>query len=367
MRIPLLVVLCLAVGCAGVQRRPPPKLEPDMGGAGGWLPPLQLEIFTQAETNSSGGSCTGCVHLTGSEVITGGKTFSATLLGAAATFSGTVSSDLFSAKTATSATLHGAVADGASAVGVILDNTISLTTAGGHLISFRNAGVEQSYISLTGHPHADSYRAFTAVGVSLMGAVADGASAVGTILDNSIALSNATAKLVSFRSNGVEKGYILADGTNVPLATTPSATSGNVAYKPQTGARTFFSQGSTDYIDSTSTAITYHGGAITNNGDLANLGNATFGGVFKVSSGGVLSGNSTNPVTVSDADGLRIAPNALDTCTATYEGALQNDSTAGIATGHRTRMCMCTSDGASAYKWQNVVTATLGTTTTCPD
>lgn len=369
MRIPLLAVLCLAVGCAGVQRRPLRKLAPEPAGSGGgWtkLPPIQLEIFGQAETSSSGGACTGCAHLTGSEVFTGGKTFSATLLGAAATFSGTVSSDLFSAKTATSATLHGTMADGASAVGVILDNTISLGTAGGHLISFRNAGVEQSYISLTGHPHADSYRAFTAVGVSLMGAVADGASAVATILDNSIALANATAKITSFRSNAVEKAYVDAAGDMVGLAFLPSATSGNVAYKPATGAKTCFSQTAADCVSSTGTSATYGTAANTFNGDVGVLGifNAN---QFRVSTSGELFGNSTNPVVVNDADGLRIKPNALDTCSATYEGAFQNDTTAGLATGHRTRMCLCTSDGASAYKWQNIVTATLGTTTTCPD
>lgn len=37
----------------------------------------------------------------------------------------------------------------------------------------------------------------------------------------------------------------------------------------------------------------------------------------------------------------------------------------GAATGKRTKLCMCTTNGSGVYAWQNVVTGTLGTTTTC--
>lgn len=46
----------------------------------------------------------------------------------------------------------------------------------------------------------------------LRGAVADGASAVGVILDNSVTLADAAAKLVSVRNNGAEKAYFDKDG-----------------------------------------------------------------------------------------------------------------------------------------------------------
>lgn len=55
----------------------------------------------------------------------------------------------------------------------------------------------------------------------------------------------------------------------------------------------------------------------------------------------------------------------LQTCAAGIEGQLSRDVLSGVATGKRTKLCLCTSDGSSAYKWQNVVTGTLGTTTTC--
>ncbi|MFA5037766.1 MAG: hypothetical protein WC479_11400 [Candidatus Izemoplasmatales bacterium] len=51
---------------------------------------------------------------------------------------------------ATAATLSGAIADGASAVGVIIDNSVSLTTSGAKLVSFRNATVEKAYLDCQG-------------------------------------------------------------------------------------------------------------------------------------------------------------------------------------------------------------------------
>lgn len=55
----------------------------------------------------------------------------------------------------------------------------------------------------------------------------------------------------------------------------------------------------------------------------------------------------------------------LKTCAAGFEGMLALDVLSGVATGKRTKLCLCSSDGASAYVWQNVATATLGTATTC--
>lgn len=56
---------------------------------------------------------------------------------------------------------------------------------------------------------------------------------------------------------------------------------------------------------------------------------------------------------------------ALATCAAGFEWTVAADTLSGIATGKRSKLCLCTSDGSSAYKWQNMVTATLGTATTC--
>lgn len=60
---------------------------------------------------------------------------------------------------------------------------------------------------------------------------------------------------------------------------------------------------------------------------------------------------------------------SLDTCNSGAEGEMEQDTTAGGTSGHRTRICVCTSNGAGTptYAWQNVVSGTVGNTTTCSD
>jgi hypothetical protein len=187
-----------------------------------------------------------------------------------------------------SLSLTGQVADGAAAVGVILNNTTSLTVAGSKLVSIRNAGVEKAYFTFDGRLNTPSIgigispsggthlfdvhsltpatnTVFFAVGdcvtvsgqpllyfmtasaesvirersdrkiiignqsnnevLTISGAnvglgfnaptsalqvvskTADGATAVATIIDTSTAWANAAAKLLSIRNNGVEKAY----------------------------------------------------------------------------------------------------------------------------------------------------------------
>lgn len=61
-----------------------------------------------------------------------------------------------------------------------------------------------------------------------------------------------------------------------------------------------------------------------------------------------------------------VANPALATCAAGIEGAISRDVLSGVATGKRTKLCLCTSDGAGAYVWQNLATGTLGASaTTC--
>jgi ABC-type sugar transport system substrate-binding protein len=60
---------------------------------------------------------------------------------------------------------------------------------------------------------------------------------------------------------------------------------------------------------------------------------------------------------------FRIVPTALGTCGATLgEGAIQVVAGAGAV---RSKFCACTFDGTT-YAWQNLATANVGTTTTCP-
>lgn len=57
----------------------------------------------------------------------------------------------------------------------------------------------------------------------------------------------------------------------------------------------------------------------------------------------------------------------LDTCNSSNEGAVQRQG--GVAgSSVRTKLCLCTSDGAATpvYAWQNLASAAVGDTTTCP-
>lgn len=73
--------------------------------------------------------------------------------------------------------------------------------------------------AVAGAVGAAVWGALGATSAILRGAVADGAAAVGVILDNGVTLADAAAKLVSVRNNGVEKAYFDKDGHLVAPAT----------------------------------------------------------------------------------------------------------------------------------------------------
>jgi hypothetical protein len=121
--------------------------------------------------------------------------------------------------TGIAATIRGAVADGAAAVAVVLDNVGALANSTAKLLSVRNNGVEKASIDKDGGAaFAGTVSTPTiwsnAGGASLAvkGRAGDGATAVGVILDNANELANAGAKLVSIRNNMVEKAYLDKDG-----------------------------------------------------------------------------------------------------------------------------------------------------------
>ena len=87
---------------------------------------------------------------TGAQTLAGVKTFSSVL----------DASGLTNTTGSASAAVKGAVADGASAVGVILDNTVPLTTIGAKCLSIRNATVEKASID------KDGIGAFSALAVA---------------------------------------------------------------------------------------------------------------------------------------------------------------------------------------------------------
>ena len=156
---------------------------------------------------------------------------------------------------ATSAVLQGTMANGATGVGVILDNSVSQATAGGKLVSIRNANVEKAYVdylgninagagtaalpsySFAGNPgtgmmlnttnqigwslngtqymklaganlQAAGLSSLSATKLSLNGLMADGASSIGVAINASTAQTTAGAKIASFQNSAVEKAYV---------------------------------------------------------------------------------------------------------------------------------------------------------------
>jgi len=150
----------------------------------------------------------------------------------------------FFANAAVSATLRGAIADGASAVGVALDNSVALTTAGSKLVSFRNATVEKAYIDKDGSIFSTSgyFRSSAAVPVIFIGNAADGASAIANKFANATALTTAGAKIASFYSDAVstERAAIGLTGEFMAGAGTALLPSHSFLGDPDTG---FYSGG----------------------------------------------------------------------------------------------------------------------------
>lgn len=75
--------------------------------------------------------------------------------------------------------------------------------------------------------------------------------------------------------------------------------------------------------------------------------------------------NNATQVKVSTTNGILQTARALPTCAVAIEWAELPDVASGVATAKRSKMCLCTSNGSNTYAWQNMVTGTMGTTTTC--
>lgn len=100
---------------------------------------------------------------------------------------------------------------------------------------------------------------------------------------------------------------------------------------------------------------------------LAENGNFTNSNGAMILNGTTFLVNQTanRPVLVDSANGFKVQPKTLPTCAAAIEWAIVADVASGVSTAARSRLCVCTSDGAAAYAWQNVVTGTVDTATTC--
>ncbi|MFA5413208.1 MAG: hypothetical protein WC348_01565 [Patescibacteria group bacterium] len=225
-------------------------------------------------------------------------------------------------------TLKSFQVDGAANVAVAQDTYYAFVTAGAKLFSWKNHQVEKAYVdylgsfnagagtnllpaySFVGDPNTgiynpsadrvdlvaggtvqlaitsgtiyfDNMRALNLVSLGLRGAIADGASAIGTKMGNAIALTTAGAKIVSFYNDAwvTEKAYIDKDGNfygpganfsglSVSSAVYTDASKNLTSTAPATGTIGYWSRATTTLSPATANDIV----AVTgNSGDLLTL------------------------------------------------------------------------------------------------
>jgi hypothetical protein len=227
----------------------------------------QLAYLTPATALAAG------VVTTGAQAFAGTKTFDAIVslgsftapdLVGDTVYAPEITADDFFGAPGQSAWISGAQADGASAVGVTISNTIALTTAGAKLLRGMNNGAEKFYfdkdggLSVAGDIIPSSNfgaglgsgaRSFGAAYVStvivsggsvstggngnsmaIRGFPADGASAVAVKMGHAAGLANATSKIAAFYSDDMTtmRAYVSNLGgirANVQNTALPAASS----------------------------------------------------------------------------------------------------------------------------------------------
>lgn len=145
-------------------------------------------------------------------------------------------------------------------------------------------------------------------------------------------------------------------GTTVTATTTGNGPAVSVTGVPSGQSAIEVTAGSRIWLDGS----THTSGLANNNGRVYFLGGANSASDLIVGTTATI-GTGISITT----GGTRPVRQTLGTCASGIEGTIQTDVLSGAATGKRTKVCLCTSDGASTYAWQNIATATIGTTTAC--
>jgi hypothetical protein len=273
--------------------------------------------------------------------------------------------------------LRGVQNDGVSAVGVTINNQTALVTAGAKILSIQNAGAEKAYIDKDGQVVAYGYYPIGNTAVKVGGLSNDGASAVGVSIDNYWPLSTAGAKIASFRNGGVEKAFVdlsgnlalgslTATGTTSPTNITLGGSYSSVAgQNPKLklfdyggAASTVYgigvSAGSMDFINPTATGFTFYVGStayalINSNGVISNnafWGNGIYGTFVTVN------GVATLPIKGTAADGAAAVGVVLDNTTSlvTAGSKITSFRNAGAEQAYITRdgAFVCVTGGGSS-------------------
>lgn len=175
-------------------------------------------------------------------------------------------------------------------------------------------------------------------------------------------------------SDGVATSTVSASGLF-----TSTVASGSVAFSLTSGARLTFGSANR-YISDDGSNIVIKGSVMPSAtvswdfGDNARSWGSFYLWAIVLNSGQIRDSNSIARISLSTGsidlgNPIKTSADTLATCASGTEGEISRDTSSGGTTGHRTRLCLCTSDGAGTpgYKWQNMGSASLGTTTTCPD
>jgi hypothetical protein len=207
--------------------------------------------------------------------------------------------------------------------------------------------------------------------IVIKGSPTPSGTAQSVVIDSSTALSG-TDQVLTVKVNGVAKFGIWADGTLFPT----SDNTLNLGWASNRYIGLFGRYlGDTGAIQRVawvpSTFNTYLGNAANGSSAFAHK----FGANTTLSTDGArIAGfysdaNSTLRFSVHASGGIQSTSATLATCNSGNEGRIDRDVAAGVSTGNRTRICVCTSDGAGtpAYAWRNLATGNVGTSTTCPD
>lgn len=318
------------------------------------MPAPSLAPWPYASATRSG------VVNTSAQAFAGEKTFDSLVVTGTITTSG-----LVNPATTSWTFLSNVTATGGTDTAFIFDTANSLA-AGDVIASFRNVGVEVAHVKGNGTGYfpevqsttvkANTFTQIALGSTKLSGRIADGASAVGVILDNDTALATSGAKIVSVRNATVEKAYFDKDGRlvigspNVNASTVEIQSSNIDAFAISNGAgsRTF-SITNTGSINGTELRINSANGIYASSGILNLYSISAGSGVVITGSGAAAKplivrgaasqtanlqewqNSASSAVAFVDEDG-RISASGIDLPAATastYNIAISNPSASG--------------------------------------
>lgn len=257
---------------------------------------------------------------------------------------------------------------------VLVLKTNSSTYQAAPFISRNDAGEELRY-GIDGSAAAGTFWGLTRAHLSSINAT-DGLLAIGTTLSQPLIFVNNSVEAARFDGS---LNLLIGNTTNgTGRASKLFVSSSSASDFSFTGSNSAAGNGAfADYSDDTGDDAFI---GVTGSTGFSVLGATrakTTVLVSRATNGMVVGTNSTVDASIATnnlvrwkvrSDGpTQYTSQGLPTCGASLEWSVAADSTSGVSTAHRSRLCMCTSNGSAVYAWQNIVSGTVGNTTTCND